>query len=251
MASFYQQFFTMMKYLVNRNRMSVAEQSQAFFCRFRRDLLNKVLQRLQPKFPDHHPDDPYTLAKIYTAAQYALQGMSILFKPKFEELAPVPEGQIKNKDLYKLFKLLSSQIVASGSLGRTPELQMSPSVTSVPPALVLAAAAAAVPANPIRPVNNNKCNFCGEASHFIYKCPVIDVYIQQGLASRNAEGKVVLPTGIFMPGRIKGNWLKDRIDLWHQENPGQQVAAQLSANADTTQNATLFFNIHEAPTILQ
>src|SRR6266850_675462 len=139
----------MMKYLVDRNRMSVAEQSQAFFRGFRRDLLNKVLQRLQLKFPDHHPDDPYTLDEIYMAAQYALQGASVLFEPKLEEPAPAPEGQIKNKDLYNLFKLLSSQIAASGSLGRMPELQMSPSVTSAPPALVLAAAAAAVPANPI------------------------------------------------------------------------------------------------------
>src|SRR6266850_2998421 len=203
----------MMKYLVNRNRMSVAEQSRVFFCRFRRDLLNKVLQRLQLKFPDHHPDDPYTLDEIYAAAQYALQGASVLFEPKLKEPAPAPGGQIKNEDLYNLFKLLSSQIVASGGLGRMPELQMSPSVTSAPPASVLAAATTAVPANPTRPVNDNRCNFCGDALHFIYKCPVIDVYIQQGLACRNPEGKVVLLPGIFMPGRIKGDWLKDRIDL--------------------------------------
>src|SRR6266850_1624537 len=204
MASFYQQLFTMTKYLVDRNRMLVAEQSRVFFHGFRRDLLNKVLQRLQLKFPDHHLDDPYTLDEIYVVAQYALQGASILFELKLEEPAPAPEGQIKNEDLYNLFKLLSSQIAASSSLGRTPELQMSPSITSAPPASVLVAAAAAVPANPIRPANNNKCNFCGEASHFIYKCPVVDIYIQQGLASRNTKGKVAKRQDRLMaPGKSR------------------------------------------------
>ena len=41
------------------------------------------------------------------------------------------------------------------------------------------------------------------------------------------EGKVILSTGAFVPRAIQGQWLHDRVDKWHCQNPGQLVAGHL------------------------
>jgi hypothetical protein len=46
--------------------------------------------------------------------------------------------------------------------------------------------------------HNQKCNFDG-CNQFIRDCPAVEEYIRQGRCHRNIDGKVVLPSGAFVP----------------------------------------------------
>src|SRR5271156_3648297 len=58
---------------------------------------------------------------------------------------------------------------------------------------------------------NTNCNFC-DRSHYIRNCPIVLEYIKQGKCKRNIEGKIVLPSGVFVPREIPGTLLRDRVD---------------------------------------
>jgi len=56
---------------------------------------------------------------------------------------------------------------------------------------------------------------------------VVDDYIAQGKIRRDPHGRVVLSTGAFVPCRVPGRWLRDRVDEWYSQNPSQPNIAQL------------------------
>ena len=60
------------------------------------------------------------------------------------------------------------------------------------------------------------CNFCGIPSHFIRECEVVEEAIRFEKCKCSPEGKVVLPTGAYVPHSITGTWLHDRVDEWHR-----------------------------------
>ena len=68
------------------------------------------------------------------------------------------------------------------------------------------------------------CNFCGVPSHFIRECEVVGEAIRFRKCKRSPEGKVVLPTGAHVPRSITGAWLRNCVDKWHRQNPGQMAA---------------------------
>ena len=61
LRKYHKEFITMTTFLIAKNHISAAEQSRAFTCGFPQKLWAKVTHQLQLKFPDHFPDDPYTL----------------------------------------------------------------------------------------------------------------------------------------------------------------------------------------------
>jgi hypothetical protein len=74
LGNYYWRFITITTFLCSRNRLSDRDQSQAFMRGLSCDLHDRVLWRLQLKFPDHLADDPYHLDDIYEATQFILHG---------------------------------------------------------------------------------------------------------------------------------------------------------------------------------
>jgi hypothetical protein len=74
LGAYYRAFFAITQFLRTKNRLSEAEQSRAFIRGFQADLWNKIARRLELKFPDHFPDDPYSLENIHATAQFVLRG---------------------------------------------------------------------------------------------------------------------------------------------------------------------------------
>ena len=72
LGEYHRQFLLISRYLVSKNRMATQEQSWTFLHGFPAQLEAAVYQRLQVKFLNHHPDDPYPLSDIYEAASYVL-----------------------------------------------------------------------------------------------------------------------------------------------------------------------------------
>jgi hypothetical protein len=76
LGDYYRQFIVITTFLCNKNRLSEIEQSRTFIQGFSLDLCDHISGRLQLKFPDHLPDDPYHLTDIFKAAQFILYGTS-------------------------------------------------------------------------------------------------------------------------------------------------------------------------------
>ena len=74
---------------------------------------------------------------------------------------------------------------------------------------------------------DNSCRFCG-GPHFIRECDQVKELIAQGKCKLNVEGKVVLPSGAFVPRDIlPGALLNERIEEYHRRNPNQLAAVNL------------------------
>jgi len=99
---------------------------------------------------------------------------------------------------------------------------------------------------------NNACNFCG-TNHFIRDCEQVNDYVRAGKCKQNIEGKVVLPSGSFVPHSIQGALLRDRIEEWHRQNPNQLAAGTMmneiispNVEAAATTSTTTIFQLSDA-----
>jgi hypothetical protein len=231
LGNYYRSFFVITSFLMSKNRLSAPEQSRAFLRGFQPDLKNRIAHRLELKHPDHHPDDPYDLKDIHEAAKFVLHGSGpSAFQARIassNDTATTPSPPIvKAEDFTTMFEAFAQTLVK----------HLAPRTTG-------SASSSSSPSHNTES-NDGRCNFCGGLGHFMPACELLAKYIVDGKCKRNAEGKVVLPSGAFA-ARTLGRWLMERIDEWHRRNPGQLAAAQISSNT------TMMYGIASpVPTIL-
>ncbi|KAF8179068.1 hypothetical protein K438DRAFT_1769196 [Mycena galopus ATCC 62051] len=214
LTSFYRKFLRITTYLVSKKRLSEEDQSRAFLRALQPAAFNReVTLRLHIKHPDVHPDDPYQLADLYSAAEFVLSSPSGTFNlhgvpaprpapvpptslPNTMEVKPDPNIAALVGTMTEFMKILAAQQTSGGSKsgGDAPK---------------------------------KGCAYCGDFSHFINECERVLEDMQSGKCKRNAEGRVVLPSGSFVPRIITGKDLRTRIEKWHEQNPGQLAAAQM------------------------
>jgi hypothetical protein len=220
---YYRSFYNITQFLRIKHRISEAEQSRAFVRGFQPGLWTRIARRLELKFPDHYPDDPYPLEDIHAAAKFVLAGSptshstsqisqqhssqqsSSTSVPTISSSAP----QIKQEDLSAIFEKFAATLVtamAGSKANSSPRTSNAPRSDNI---------------------DNLVCIFCGHSGHFISECLVCESYINEGKCKKNAEGKVVLPNGQFTPRNIPGRFIKDRIDEWRRRNPDTSVASSL------------------------
>jgi hypothetical protein len=100
LANYHRNFLVMTLFLLEKGRISHAEQSRAFMRGFHGNLLQQISRRLELKFPDHYPDDPYPLEDILAAAQFVLHGTSPRSSNSSTSTAvTTPTAGIKAEDL--------------------------------------------------------------------------------------------------------------------------------------------------------
>ncbi|CAK5266530.1 unnamed protein product [Mycena citricolor] len=228
---FYRQFLHITTFLISKGRLSVSEQSR-FFLRAMHptSLAAAVRQRLQIKKPDVHPEDPYDLTDLYDAAKFVLAGSSSSF-PSLP--LPSPKAEVMVKPDPGISALVSSVSDLVRIIAAQQSTQPAAPVTTAP-----------APRRP-RP---DGCGYCSELDHFIGQCPHVVTDTRAGKCRRNTDGKVVLPSGAFVPGSIQGRNLRERISKWHEANPGQTAAAQMMLEV-THQN--MFSSLFSGPEIAQ
>ncbi|EIW51315.1 uncharacterized protein TRAVEDRAFT_54667 [Trametes versicolor FP-101664 SS1] len=213
LSQYYRDFLGMTSYLIGRSRLSTSEQSRLFVRGIVSPLWDQVSQRLQLKDPDHYPDDPYPLVDVYAAAKFVLHGtLTSAPAPAAPATDPSGSGPVKLEDLAPFLKFLA-QSVGEGSAS----------------AAAAAGGANAGAANQNQP-NYGFCHYCGDAGCQVRTCPHVAEDIKEGRVARNAEGKVVLPNGSFVPRSIPGLTMRDRIYEWHRRNPNSlavPTAAQM------------------------
>ena len=210
LSEFHLRFNAIASYLITNQLISAREQSQAYLRVFSESLQGRVMMRLQISHPNHHPALPYAIGDILEAAKWVMQGIPGALGSSMD--APVPTSSsdsraIKTEDLgsflSELAKTIADAVTASNNRNNAP----SNSSQNGPP-------------------RNQRCNFDG-CEKFIRDCPGVEEYIRLGRCRRNFEGKVVLPSGAFVPRSIQGQYLRDRIDEWHRQFPNQLASGSL------------------------
>ena len=82
LGKYHRELIAIMTICIMKNHISAMEQSHTFAHIFPQKLWGKVSHQLQLKFPDHFPNDPYTLEQIHDAAWFVLHStVSFLLAP--------------------------------------------------------------------------------------------------------------------------------------------------------------------------
>lgn len=227
-AEFYRNYRTQSAWLITQQKISAIDQNR--WCEDAiGDQMRDLRVRLQVKFPDVHPSEGYALSALDAAMRFELQGTSTglsapAVAPSTSAAPPTPStgsamppnAPVKTEDIARILEYLQ-RVLPSAS-------------TSVPPQPT---AAAPIPAArpPPNPSNSRSCHYCGRNGCFMATCDIANEDIRAGKIKRNIEGKIVLPSGSFIPRHITGEWMRDRINEWHRQNPGQIAAASIAYGA--------------------
>ncbi|KAJ6461521.1 hypothetical protein C8R47DRAFT_1241006 [Mycena vitilis] len=206
---FYRQFIVISKYLVDKQRLSEGERSRAFRRAIQpQSLWDRVDRRLQIKRPDVHPQDPYSVQDIYDAVDFVLADTSIV-PPSTATAKASVSSEVKQETVLEAVQQLLKFVATQSQLGQQPN------------------AAPAVQYNPSPPQRPDGCTYCSDLAHYINRCPTVQTDIDAGKCRRDSDGRIVLPSGAYVPRRITGANLRARIEEWHRQNPGQLASAQL------------------------
>ncbi len=219
LTEYHAQFLAITNFLISKRRLSEIEQKRAYVRGFPPALWRKISQRLQLKFIDHLPDDPYPIPDVYAAARFVLHGTHSA-PSVFPSTAPssVPftlDTIVKTEQLGTIFTEFTKSIIA---VINSSHPRAASSLTGTAPRKL-------------------ECAFCGK-EHFIRNCDLVEEYRRDGKIKHNIDGKVILPTGAYVPRDIPGKFLQERIDEWHRRHPGQLAAGSISYRAMLNSVAT-------------
>ena len=74
LSNYHLQFIVITTWLISKWQLTNVAQQQAYIQAFQPSLLNVIMNRLQLKNPDHHPNVPHKVKEVYEAARFILQG---------------------------------------------------------------------------------------------------------------------------------------------------------------------------------
>jgi hypothetical protein len=219
LSDFHLRFNAISTYLIAEGLLSTREQSQCYLRVFDGNIISGVTMRLQIKHQNHHPSMPYAITDIYDAAKWVLQGVSSSMTVSSSTTPAVIGTQFKEEAPSTVKASKASKPQVDSPAVKTENFNALLAEFSK---TILDAINKASKTSNTRPSSNSTitCNFCG-GLHFNRDCEVVVEYTKAGKCRRNHEGKVVLPSGAFIPKDIVGSLLKDRFDEWHRRNPNQ------------------------------
>ena len=234
LGEYFRQFLLISRYLISMNRLSTHEQSRSFFRGLQPSLEVRVRQRLQQKFIDHLSDDPFDIDAVYEVVRYVLMGSASM---GMVQVPPPPPPQAPNPPVAattstspgdpSMIKIEAMIAAAMASFGSKIGDQIKDAINQQAGARPRNAGAAALGVNG-GSGSRGACNFCRSTDHFIRDCDIVVEYTKASKCKHSsASSKVVLPSGVEVPRGIPGMWLRDHVDEWHRQNPGQMGAAQM------------------------
>ncbi|KZO96620.1 hypothetical protein CALVIDRAFT_469468, partial [Calocera viscosa TUFC12733] len=233
-GEYYREFNRISSWLLSKERISKLEQRREFMRGFDKSFRDRILARLLIKVPNHFPHNPYDMPDVVSAVTWLLTGTSA-------DVPVIGLSDETNGSNTPVIKSETTTQLASMFEGMTSVLKQNLALYTQ---LQHSTNAAARPYNPaipqnnranIQPVQNNitatwstpnggngsafrGCIFCG-GTHFVMDCADANTHIQMGYIKRNAERKLVLPNGQYVPGIIQGANLKERVLAWHLAHP--------------------------------
>lgn len=192
------------------------------------DFQLQVLGRLHISEKDHDMDLPYPMDEVYKAAIYILGGQTF-----YGVTHQTPGVTIKTEpsEVQASIQQMSAQLV-SGFSAMTQALTTALQANNRPQLPPYNSNRAPNPyanrappqrQNPQGPTQSQLCSFCSDPNHFMRTCPLAREYERDGKCVRNADGRLTLPNGSYIPRTIEGRNFAERFDRWHELNPGQVI----------------------------
>jgi hypothetical protein len=156
----------MTQILLTKNRISEAEQSQAFTRGFQPDLWCRISRRLEIKLPNHDPDNFYPLFEINKAARHVLHGTSqnSFLQPSVTLTTPPTQPAspyVKVEDLLTLLEQMAQSFLK----------------VLTPQKLMTNYASSSTNAQAMTTLDLLSCAFCGQSGHFIAQCLICADYM--------------------------------------------------------------------------
>jgi hypothetical protein len=208
------------------------------------------MHRLEQKFIDHFPDEPYPLADIYDAVSHVLMGTASLSLARLQSQAPPaqyqpqtsqyqPPAQAANPTILTnsppdqttvKIEALTAAVATLGDMFKTAMQVQAQGQTHYQPG-VKPRSSGITSVGLTGP--NNSCNFCGGVGHFIRECEAVEQLTKAGKVKRGLDGRVALSNGAQIPRNIAGAWMRDRVEEWHRLNPGQAASMLFEVAAAT------------------
>ena len=74
LSDYHLQFIAVTTWLISKEQLGDLEQQQAYIRAFQPSLVNVIINQLQLKNPDHHPNIPHKVKEVYETARFVLQG---------------------------------------------------------------------------------------------------------------------------------------------------------------------------------
>jgi len=248
LGQYYRDFLRISKFLIDRTRLSTAERDRAYMRGFGESFRDKVKTRLAYLLPNHFPDDPYGIEDAHKSATFILSGTTADVGE-----APVAGSRAVKKEatdtsVEEMIQRITMQVVTAFSQGLATSLSQHPAhapqtgnnrtITPNP-----SYGAKATPGTSTRPQAGGNvqeiarafaCLMCS-GPHSIHDCDIVDEYVKKGLCKRNEEGRVVLPTGYYIPRVIPGKDFKERIDNWHAQNSSNTIETPAASSSQQKQ----------------
>ena len=207
LGEYYRQYLLITRYLIAQGSISDIEQSRGFFQGLQPTLEGRVCERLQQRFIDHFPDDPYPLSDIFEAADFILRSSASLLASPRSQPHPLPIPAISDPSPTQSDPIDTIIAALTEKVAQIIQDKLTPASASIS-------------------APDSLCRFCGGAGHFVRTCKVAEDFVCSGKCKRHPDGKITLPTGAMAPRGAPDSLLCDRIEDWHQQNPGN-TAAQL------------------------
>ena len=140
LGKYHRDFIAITMFLIAKNCLAPPEQSHTFTCAFPSELWSQVSYRFQLKFPDHFPNDPYTLEQIHDAARFVLHGTAASAPALARDhplplaLTLIPAPKTKSTELSILIDAMK-QFVATLDNQSQPSAPTTSLLVSTPPPL--------------------------------------------------------------------------------------------------------------------
>ena len=237
LGDYFRSFTLISRHLLSNGRIDQNTLNRLYVQGFGNTTRRRIEHRLSIVDVNHHPDDPYSMTSVQDAAQFLLSATSPT-PPPASGPAPatfsVPETQVKKEtfDLSNLASILTNmqsqistltQAVAGGQRNRPGNAGNS---------------------NQSGPAT---CAMCKKPDCRVRSCNLTEELIRKGKAIWNSQGRIALPDGSQIPWDIPGNGLFEKIERWHQQNPGRlaQTVPTVSTNvylASTNSPVVTAFN---------
>ncbi|KAG5649053.1 hypothetical protein H0H81_006687, partial [Sphagnurus paluster] len=83
-----------------------------------------------------------------------------------------------------------------------------------------------------------ECYFCSATGHRIRECPQVEPSIQTGRCKRDAEDRIVLPSGARVPNNVPGKNLRDKIEGCYRRSAGQPATSPIHTSKGTDTPST-------------
>ena len=130
LGKYYRDFIAITTFLIVKNRLATPEQSHTFTHGFLLELWSQVSYQLQLKFPDHFPNNPYTLEQIHDATCFVLHSTVVSMPMHALTIALAPKT--KSTELSTLINIMK-QVIAMLDNQSEPSTPTNLLLVSMPP----------------------------------------------------------------------------------------------------------------------